>query len=85
MRDGEKVSETRKIKLQADRTADVAFRFSGDEEKRKSPPVRRATTLTVHVPANAKVWLEGNPTSGSGEVRQFATTQSEIGRRVGEL
>jgi len=32
------------------------------------------TSVTLRVPADAKVWLAGNPTASTGEVRTFATS-----------
>jgi len=38
------------------------------------------TTLTVHVPADAKITLAGVPTKQSGETREFATTKLAPGQ-----
>jgi uncharacterized protein (TIGR03000 family) len=38
------------------------------------------TTLTLRVPADAKVWLAGNATASSGVVRQFETRGLRLGQ-----
>jgi len=37
------------------------------------------TSVTLRVPADAKVWLAGNATASSGELRQFETTSLPAG------
>jgi uncharacterized protein (TIGR03000 family) len=66
VRDGKTVEQVKKIDLRAGETARLAFDF----------PAQAApeTSLTVHVPADAKVYLAGNETSATGEVRVFRTT-----------
>jgi uncharacterized protein (TIGR03000 family) len=74
VRGGEEVSETKTVALQANQTADLAFRLaaqSGSGQVDVQPP---RTSLTVRVPAAAKVWLEGNATRSTGTARRFATT-----------
>jgi uncharacterized protein (TIGR03000 family) len=38
------------------------------------------TSLTLHVPADAKVWLAGNATSSAGATRQFQTSTLAAGQ-----
>jgi uncharacterized protein (TIGR03000 family) len=38
------------------------------------------TSLTLHVPADAKVWLAGNETASSGQTRLFETTTLKDGQ-----
>jgi uncharacterized protein (TIGR03000 family) len=45
-----------------------------------APEAAPATTLTLKVPAEAKVFLAGNETSSSGEVREFTTTKLAAGQ-----
>ena len=66
VRDGRTVEQVKKIDLRAGETANVAFDFDGSSSAE--------TSLTVHVPADAKVYLAGNATKASGETRVFRTT-----------
>lgn len=72
-RDGQLVEETKTVSLQAGRGARVAFELAGNE-------VAPSTTLTLHVPAEAKVFLAGHETSSAGEVREFTTTKLLAGQ-----
>jgi uncharacterized protein (TIGR03000 family) len=64
VRDGKTVEQLKKVNVRAGETASLAFDFPADAE----------TSLTVHVPADAKVYLAGNATKASGEKRVFRTT-----------
>ncbi len=68
-RAGETLTDTQVVHVRAGETSDLAFDFD-----RAEPQVAAATTLTLHVPADAQVTLGGNETASSGEVRQFTTT-----------
>jgi uncharacterized protein (TIGR03000 family) len=67
MRDGQKVEEVKLVKLTAGETLELAFD--------KLAAQNSETTLTLNVPANAKVTLGGNSMQGEGEVRIFTTTK----------
>ena len=69
-RDGRIVEETKSANLRAGENSDLAFNM----------PVKSETTLTLHVPADAKVSLAGNPTNGTGPVRVFSTGGLETGK-----
>jgi uncharacterized protein (TIGR03000 family) len=73
VRDGRTITETKVIKLQAGDSSDVTFELTGDEEQVAEQPVR--TSLTLHVPAEAKVYLSGNETKSFGKTRRFSTTK----------
>ncbi|HUY93596.1 MAG TPA: TIGR03000 domain-containing protein [Pirellulales bacterium] len=73
VRDGRPVSETKVIKVQAGGNADVDFELNGEQEEIAEQPV--STSLTLHVPADAKVFLSGNETKSFGETRRFSTTK----------
>jgi uncharacterized protein (TIGR03000 family) len=79
IRDGRSVSQTKTVKLRAGDSSDVTFELTGDEEQVAEQPVN--TSLTLHVPADAKVYLSGNETHGSGEVRRFSTTKLQAGQK----
>ncbi len=72
-RDGKLVEETKMVSLQAGRNARVAFAF----EANATAP---STTLTLNVPADAKVFLAGHETTSSGEVREFTTAKLAAGQ-----
>jgi uncharacterized protein (TIGR03000 family) len=66
VRDGQTIEQVKKVDLRAGETANLAFDF---------PTTSAAeTSLTVHVPADAKVYLAGNATKSGGETRVFRTT-----------
>lgn len=72
-RDGKTIEETKMVSLTAGRTARVAFALEASE-------VAASTTLTLNVPADAKVFLAGSETTSSGEVREFTTTRLAAGQ-----
>jgi uncharacterized protein (TIGR03000 family) len=65
-RDGRTVEQVKKIDLRAGETANLAFDFAAGDSIE--------TSLTLHVPSDAKVYLAGNPTKAGGETRIFRTT-----------
>ena len=69
---GEPVTETKTVQLQAGQQAQLAFDF------RTPQPIE--TALTLRVPANAKVYLAGQATKGQGTVRTFRTTKLPAGQ-----
>jgi len=81
LRDGKPVSEVKVVKLTAGQSETVAFALSnapveqnfGDAEAPK-------TKLTLHVPADARVYISGKETKATGEVREFATTKLAAGK-----
>jgi uncharacterized protein (TIGR03000 family) len=66
VRDGRTIEQVKKIDLRAGQTANLAFDFAAGDNVE--------TSLTVHVPSDAKVYLAGNATKASGETRVFRTT-----------
>ncbi|HWA97831.1 MAG TPA: TIGR03000 domain-containing protein, partial [Pirellulales bacterium] len=78
--EGKPVTETQLIKVRAGQTADLAFNFTGNEADGKIAEQPAATKLTLHVPADAKVYLSGNVTRSTGEVREFTTTRLAKGQ-----
>ena len=61
-RDGETLEQTKVVNLWAGSDALLVFDFDSPE-----------TTITLNVPADAKVFLAGNETKSSGPVRVFTT------------
>lgn len=70
-RDGKVVEEVKTVQLRAGENADLAF---------SQPRGAGETSLTVHVPADAKVFLGGNETTATGTVRTFTTTGLQDGQ-----
>jgi uncharacterized protein (TIGR03000 family) len=66
VRDGRTIEQVKKIDLRAGETANLAFNFPATESIE--------TSLTLHVPSDAKVYLAGNATKANGETRVFRTT-----------
>ena len=74
MRDGKLVTEIKSVQLIAGQVGNLDFTQVGEvAEARVSEPAR--TTLTVHVPADAKLYLSGHETKATGPVREFSTTK----------
>jgi uncharacterized protein (TIGR03000 family) len=79
VRNGQTISDAKTVKLQAGDTSNVEFALNGsNSDPIANQPVR--TSLTLHVPADAKVYLSGNETRGGGEVRTFSTTKLATGQ-----
>jgi len=70
-RDGQVVEQVKTVQLRAGENADLAFDL---------PKGAMETSLTVHVPANAKVFLGGNETTATGTVRTFSTSSLPAGQ-----
>lgn len=82
VRAGQTITETKTVKLQAGDNPNVEFALNAsDSDPIATQPVR--TSLTLHVPADAKVYLSGNETRGSGDVRTFSTNKLAAGETWG--
>ena len=77
-RDGRPVEETKVVSLSAGSSKSVSF--NGLTVAERSAPDSKKTSLKLHVPAEAKVWLAGNETSSKGETRVFETTSLRDGQ-----
>ncbi|MHB1038042.1 MAG: TIGR03000 domain-containing protein [Pirellulales bacterium] len=73
VRDGKTLTETKVARLEAGQRAKMAFEFSAPAEQAAASPAQ--TTLILHVPADAVVFLAGKPTRATGAVRQFSSTK----------
>jgi uncharacterized protein (TIGR03000 family) len=71
-RAGTTLTDTQVVHVRAGETSDLAFNF--DTAAPQVAGADAATTLTLHVPSDARVTLGGNETASSGEVREFTTT-----------
>ncbi|MEY4177021.1 MAG: hypothetical protein RLY70_595 [Planctomycetota bacterium] len=70
-RDGQVVEQVKTVQLRSGENADLAFDL---------PKGAMETSLTVHVPADAKVFLGGNETTATGTVRTFSTSSLPEGQ-----
>jgi uncharacterized protein (TIGR03000 family) len=73
-RDGQTITETKNVALAAGQQINLSFNFEGNQEA----PVagkKASTKLTIHVPADAKVYLAGRETSSTGDMREFTTSK----------
>jgi uncharacterized protein (TIGR03000 family) len=75
IRDGNTVTETKTISLAAGQQVGLSFNFEGNQEAPVAAGSNAKTKLTIHVPADAKVYLAGRETSSTGEVREFTTSK----------
>jgi len=72
-RDGQVEESTKVVALSAGERSKVSF-------VSEAAPAVATTSLTLTVPADAKVWLAGNPTSSAGVVRHFETAGLSAGQ-----
>jgi uncharacterized protein (TIGR03000 family) len=70
-RNGKPSEQTKTVAVSAGERSSVSFADAMSAPK---------TSLTLKVPADAKVWLAGNATSSTGELRQFETTNLPAGQ-----
>ncbi len=76
--DGRTVTETKTIQLGAGESGNLAFDFSPEGIKQADAAAR--TTVTLHVPADAKVYLSGHEMTATGPIRQFSTSRLSTGQ-----
>jgi len=67
IREGKLIERVKKVDLRAGESANIAFDFQAESASTE-------TSLTLHVPSDAKVFLAGNATKAAGETRIFRTT-----------
>ena len=72
VRDGKTLEQVRRVDLRAGEVVNVAFDFPTSDKVE--------TSLTVHVPVDAKVYLAGHPTRSGGPTRVFKTTGLTAGQ-----
>jgi uncharacterized protein (TIGR03000 family) len=75
-RDGQPVTQTRTVHLRAGEEIALSFDLSSGSALE--------TALTLHVPSDAKVFLAGTETKGTGPVRTFRTTKLAGGSQWSE-
>jgi uncharacterized protein (TIGR03000 family) len=77
VRDGKPVVETKSVQLTAGQTAALDFDSATPSVQTADSSPR--TTLIVHVPDDAKLFLAGRETTSTGPVREFSTTRLPSG------
>ncbi|MEX0714171.1 MAG: TIGR03000 domain-containing protein [Pirellulales bacterium] len=76
VQDGRVLSETKTVKLEAGQSSTIDFAFADrNEPNERVAAAGLRTSLTLRVPADARVYLSGNETSSFGVVRHFSTTR----------
>jgi uncharacterized protein (TIGR03000 family) len=73
-RDGKTVTETKSIQMTAGQTANMDF-SAAPAVAQTAATAETRTTLIVHVPDDAKLYLAGHETRSTGPVREFSTTR----------
>jgi uncharacterized protein (TIGR03000 family) len=76
IRNGQPVTENKSVQVGAGQTASLDFTGEAVESTAENSA---PTTLTVHVPENAKLYLGGRETKSTGSVREFRTTRLPAG------
>jgi uncharacterized protein (TIGR03000 family) len=76
IRDGQTVTENRSVQLTAGQSINLDFTQAPAAE---TAAAETRTTLTVHVPADAKLFLADQETQATGEVREFTTNRLPSG------
>jgi len=79
LRDGNTVTETKTVTLGPGQQVNLTFNFEDNKEAPVAAGSKAKTKLTLHVPADAKVFLAGHETSATGEVREFTTSKLDSG------
>jgi uncharacterized protein (TIGR03000 family) len=79
IRDGKPVTLTRTATLTAGANTELSFDDLADAPADAIAVEPLTTKLVVRVPANAKVYLAGNETRQTGEVREFSTSKLTAG------
>lgn len=83
-RDGETLVDTQSVELTAGDARNLEFAFAEQAGDEQIASTDQRTTLVVHVPENAKVFLAGQETRSTGPVREFATTALANGQNWAE-
>ena len=78
-RGGKVEEQTRTVSVSGGQRHVVAFAAPAAPAAPISETVAVTTSLTLHVPEGAKVWIEGQPTAKEGAVREFQTSALEAG------
>jgi uncharacterized protein (TIGR03000 family) len=79
VRDGKPVSETKTVRVVAGGSTQLAFDMSTPAHENVAGKSVE-TKLTLSVPADAKVFLSGQPTLQEGSVREYTTKRLESGK-----
>jgi hypothetical protein len=72
-KEGKPTEKTKTVALAAGQRETVTFTVEAKPPLEEVKPAATPTSLTLRVPANAKVWLQGRLTTSTGTVREFET------------
>jgi len=72
-KEGKPTEKTKTVALAAGQRETVTFTLEAKPPLEEVKPAATPTSLTLRVPANAKVWLQGRLTTSTGTVREFET------------
>jgi uncharacterized protein (TIGR03000 family) len=78
VRDGQPVTETKLVQLTAGQSSNLDF-TAGEQTAQTKDMSDSLTSLTVRLPADAKLYLGGHETQARGDVREFSTTKLPAG------
>lgn len=81
VRDGEKKTETRRVTLRAGQVARVDFRDLGQAEEPVAGADEAPATVTVRLPAKARLLIDGKATPMTSSVRTFETPKLSLGKQ----
>ncbi len=71
--DGKPTEKTKTVALAVGQQETVTFMAEAKPPLEEIKPAATPTSLTLRVPANAQVWLQGRLTTSTGTVREFET------------
>ena len=72
-KEGKPTEKTKTVALAVGQRETVSFTAEAKPPLEEIKPAATPTNLTLRVPANAKVWLQGRLTTTAGTVREFET------------
>ena len=72
-KDGKPTEKTKTVALAVGQRETVSFTAAANPPLEEIKPAATPTSLTLRVPANAQVWLQGRLTTTAGTVREFET------------
>jgi uncharacterized protein (TIGR03000 family) len=81
-RDGQTITETKRVLLQGGQSSKLSFNFDPPAAAVASVEEPVTTALRVRVPEGARVYLAGYETQQTGEVRVFETNQLQAGEEL---
>lgn len=81
-RHGHTISETQRVKLNGGQASSLSFKLGTEAEQLVAANEVVSTTVKLHVPADARVFLAGKEMKQTGELRVFQTTRLPAGETL---